>query len=328
MRFRHAVVAGTFDHLHLGHQRLLSAAAENANLVSCGLTESKLSQQKFLAGLIQTPASRRQTLSRFLTRLTNRYTIFDLKDELEPAASGNFDAIIASTDTANQVEIINGLRRQRHLKSLKPVIIDLVKSSDKKILSSSRIRQGQVSRAGLAYGQIFSRRPLYLPKNLRPSLKKPFSRLLTSRQVRLKLTASRPFLTISVGDIATMSLISHGFKPNLTVVDLKTQRQQIFTSLASLGLNSWPRLTAANPPGSITWRLTQKLLESLEQLTYQPGHRVILVDGEEDLAVLPAVLLAPLTSVVIYGQPHQGLVYIKVTERAKAKAARFIQKFI
>jgi hypothetical protein len=43
----------------------------------------------------------------------------------------------------------------------------------------------------------------------------------------------------------------------------------------------------------------------------------IVVNGEEDLLVIPAVLLAKNGSAVVYGQPGRGMVLIKVTEKKK-----------
>ena len=42
-----------------------------------------------------------------------------------------------------------------------------------------------------------------------------------------------------------------------------------------------------------------------------------MVDGEEDLLALVAVLYAPQNSFVVYGQPHCGIVFVKVTSRRK-----------
>ncbi len=51
-----------------------------------------------------------------------------------------------------------------------------------------------------------------------------------------------------------------------------------------------------------------------------------MVDGEEDLAVLPCVLTAPPESVVLYGQPGEGVVLCEV-DRFKDIAKEFMDKF-
>ncbi len=51
----------------------------------------------------------------------------------------------------------------------------------------------------------------------------------------------------------------------------------------------------------------------------------MVVDGEEDLLTLVAVLCAPENSLVVYGQPHEGIVVVKVTEKTKRKIRRIVE---
>ena len=121
--------------------------------------------------------------------------------------------------------------------------------------------------------------------------------------------------------IAAISLLNQKITPDLAIVDLKTKRQQIFPHLQALGLK--PGLTAPNPAGTISRLAIKQLLSCLNQKL--PS---LLVDGEEDLLVLPVILLAPLKTTVYYGQPDQGIVQVKVTEKTKAKALKFLKAFI
>ena len=50
------------------------------------------------------------------------------------------------------------------------------------------------------------------------------------------------------------------------------------------------------------------------------NHVHVVVDGEEDLLTLVAVLYAPEGSFVVYGQPYQGIIVVKVTPEKKAEA--------
>ena len=339
MKLNHTVVAGTFDHLHSGHLTLIKTALKNSRKVSCGLTTKKLTQEKSLSSLVQPRSTRFNQLSMFLNNHSKDWSIFPLNHPLEPAiTSKSFDSIISSTQTLGSVNQINHLRQQNHLKPLQTITIDLVKSTDKKSLSSTRIRQGQVNRQGFAYHQIFPLgKKLQLPTINRQALKKPFGNLLSGSQNNLGwaglkakniIDKQKPFITIAVGDIAVMSLLNQQINLNLCIVDLKTNRLPLFSSLKSLGLNSTPTLSAANPAGSLTPSLIKALKTSLDQsLLNQQLSQTILVDGEEDLSVLPAVLLSPLNTLIFYGQPNQGLVHIKVTENSKAKALSLLQKF-
>lgn len=75
-----------------------------------------------------------------------------------------------------------------------------------------------------------------------------------------------------------------------------------------------------NPPGN----LSPETLEAFKE-TERPLK--IVVEGEEDLAAIPAVLNAPLGSVVVYGQPHEGIVMVRVDEDAKQKFLEILKRF-
>ncbi len=75
-----------------------------------------------------------------------------------------------------------------------------------------------------------------------------------------------------------------------------------------------------NPPGTLTeeaWTVTRNALSG-------KGRTKVLVDGEEDLLTLVAVLCAPENSFVVYGQPHEGIVVVKVTEKTREKMQRIV----
>ncbi|MEA3355313.1 MAG: pantetheine-phosphate adenylyltransferase [Patescibacteria group bacterium] len=335
MKFTHSIVAGTFDHLHLGHQKLLNSALQNSLKVSIGLTQKKLYQKKTFSNLIESQTKRFNTLKKFL-KPKSSFNIFSLTNPLEPAASSTtFDSIISSTATLNTVKQINQIRLQNNLKPLKTTTINLVKSSDKKSLSSTRIRQGRINRLGYAYHQVFPKnKKLTLPPIHRHSLKKPFGLLLegslktldwASLKAKEILKQTPPTLTIAVGDIATLSLLNQKVYLNLAIIDLKTKRQPFFNSPKQLGLPSISNYTVNNPPSTITPDLINALQTSLKNYGKKQS---ILVKGEEDLSVLPSILLSPLNTAIFYGQPNKGLVYIKVTETSKQKALLLLQKLI
>jgi len=62
----------------------------------------------------------------------------------------------------------------------------------------------------------------------------------------------------------------------------------------------------------------------VQQALEQSQTTKVLVDGEEDLLTLVAVIQAPANSLVIYGQPHEGVVAIKVTAQTKKKMQKII----
>lgn len=115
---------------------------------------------------------------------------------------------------------------------------------------------------------------------------------------------------ISVGDVVSKSLLDMGFNPSVCVVDGKTLR------VCSQDVERFQRgrrvLRLINPPGTISeesWSIFKEALES------QPA--TILVEGEEDLLTLVAVKTAPNGSLIVYGQPGEGVVVVNVNQSSK-----------
>jgi len=76
-----------------------------------------------------------------------------------------------------------------------------------------------------------------------------------------------------------------------------------------------------NPQGTITEEAIAAIREALE--SDEPVR--IIVDGEEDLLALIAVLYAPEKSLVVYGQPYEGIVVVEVTSEKKNEAVEILK---
>lgn len=308
MRFNLVAVAGTFDHLHLGHDQLLQTAKKDGRRFIVGLCRQSMLKNKTFRQSLESYAVRRQAIAEF-----NPDRIIPLTDIYGPAATNpSFETIVCSPLTRPNVDKINQKRRSNNLNYLSIIEIPLVNSSDGQPLSSTRIRQGLVNRQGLVYLDLFQHN-LSLPETQRRYFQKPFGQIVAE-------IVPPKYFCIAVGDIAAISLLKQKITPDLAIVDLKTRRQPAFANLQSLGLK--PGLLANNPPAFITADLAEKILACLSQKI-----PTLLVDGEEDLAVLPAVLLSPLKTEIYYGS-YQGLVKIIVTEKTKQKAQNLLKKFI
>ena len=122
---------------------------------------------------------------------------------------------------------------------------------------------------------------------------------------------------IAVGDVVTEQLELAGIAPALSLLDGKTKRR----ALASAGnRRAGADLVIANPAGSIT----KELWDAIRDCDFK--NRKIFIDGEEDLATLPAILYAPLGSIVVYGQPDEGIVVVHVTDEKKNEISSIIEK--
>lgn len=151
---------------------------------------------------------------------------------------------------------------------------------------------------------------LDLPKSLRSELKTPLGPIYTDTQ-ELLADASGPL--IAVGDVVTHHLIRAGETPAVALVDDRTERTDVDDEIAATitAHDGFDRSVSVRNPQAT---LSAELLEALVSALDAEGATLIEVDGEEDLAALPAVVLAPVGSSVVYGQPGEGMVLGTVTE--------------
>ncbi len=159
-------------------------------------------------------------------------------------------------------------------------------------------------------------KPLILPNNLRAELKKVHGELVREQELASILAGK---FVITVGDVVTFTLLKLGLKPNIAIVDYKTKREKIeFEEIKKFGDVIY---AVKNPAGSITpelWNAIKSAIELKKNVRLD-------VDGEEDLAVIPAVILAPLGAIVIYGIPNTGLVVLEIKEEDKKTAQQIIE---
>src|SRR3989304_4348459 len=67
-----------------------------------------------------------------------------------------------------------------------------------------------------------------------------------------------------------------------------------------------------------------KLLRLIERALGRP-EAVLFVEGEEDLLAIPCILEVPDGSLIIYGQPGQGIVVVKAAQPIKNELASMVQ---
>ena len=112
-------------------------------------------------------------------------------------------------------------------------------------------------------------------------------------------------------------MIDFGLTPSLQIIDGHEKREKR-EPLSKLTHTT--ELTTNNPAAEIT----QKSIDMIKQaFAMQPPIRLI-VDGEEDLLILPACIYAPENAVALYGQPNEGLVVVKITPEIRNKAQRLV----
>lgn len=152
---------------------------------------------------------------------------------------------------------------------------------------------------------------------LRKELRKPQGLLIegpfekTLKRLKDLIDKEKPPTIISVGDIVSHNMIEHGISPNLLIIDNKVMRKPV----QPIKVDTDQVYQADNPPGTIT----DEAWITIRRAIGQKGKTKVTIDGEEDLLTIVTVLSAPLDSLVVYGQPHVGIVVVKVTEKIKEK---------
>ncbi len=162
--------------------------------------------------------------------------------------------------------------------------------------------------------------PLRLPEAMREELRRPLGSLVKGPAVLTALNGARRVVT--VGDYCTADLIERGRTPDLAVVDLKTKRTP--DPLRAKAFAQFPgrRIRVKNPAGEITHDLWRAVDEA-----FKTGGRVLIeVQGEEDLAALVCIAMAPDGSAVLYGMPDRGVVVVMASGRARAQALDILRR--
>ncbi|MBI5451897.1 DUF359 domain-containing protein [Candidatus Gottesmanbacteria bacterium] len=182
-------------------------------------------------------------------------------------------------------------------------------------------------------------------------------------ELKSQIVKLQPVVVITVGDEVTKLANQIDLPISLAIFDYKVGREEKYHSLedlgfgelvipsdppvggesrdlshmrartsreipprATLGRNDIKSLKVENPPSHITKELVNSVKNAYLGIIKDGKQRIIEVTGEEDLAGVPAILLSPLGSVVLYGQPQEGIVVVEVTEKRKKRMMELIEK--
>ena len=116
---------------------------------------------------------------------------------------------------------------------------------------------------------------------------------------------------ITVGDRTTEKMIDFGLIPSLQIIDGQEKREK----REPPNLENATELMVDNPATEIT----PQSVDVIKKAFTMKSPVRIFVNGEEDLLVIPVCIHAPENAVVMYGQPHEGLVIVKITAEIRNK---------
>jgi GTP-dependent dephospho-CoA kinase len=159
-------------------------------------------------------------------------------------------------------------------------------------------------------------------------LKKPLGDFIPDNEVtkqKILTYVKEASLVAAVGDATTSRLLSFDIVPDISVLDGRERRSKVEYSYPSKidwlvdeqRIATIYELRCTNPPSTISKNAVSVLNFAMEGKRFPVK---ILVEGEEDLLTLPIVSMFPDRAIVLYGQPLEGLVIVRVTETIRKKA--------
>jgi uncharacterized protein (UPF0218 family)/phosphopantetheine adenylyltransferase len=314
-----------FDRLHIGHHVLIDRLRDTPNPVAAVTTGELVSDDLELSQLIQPPELRLANLRGYLEYL-------ELSEDIETLILSSYDELsnIEGDTTFMMFEgpccaeiEDNALDVRKEKQGVQDKIEHLkpVRALDGDKMSSARVRLGEVDRTGKALRGT-SEYPRRLPDSGRGALKPPKGDVFATKDGRpeervvKRLFDENPDCVIAVGDVTSATLIDEGFVPDVCVVDGITKR-----GVYERNFSGDVKYLIYNPAATIypeTWSVVDTAIHDEKK-------SIVLVEGEEDLIGFPAVLLADVGSVMLYGQPDVGIVWVPVTEENRRMAQELLE---
>lgn len=324
-KYRTIICAGTFSPLHEGHAFFIQTACSLAEHVYLTITSDTYTAAHKPHAL---PFfKRKQDIEQFLAQkhLLERVTILPIDDVygITLDSSLPLEALLVTDDTLQGGEAVNSRRAEKHLL---PLFLELVQRKESEAgipISSTLLRSGMIDKQGnLLIKKEVTNMTSLLPETFRTYLQEPIGSFLDESEI----ATVDPSHLITVGDVTTKKFHDKGIYPSLSIVDFVVERHAQHHSLKELGfLGTEEVLEVDNLAGTITPSLWQSIKKALSRISQKKI--IIVVNGEEDLAVIPAILLCPLGYTVCYGQPHKGMVATSVTPDKKMQVLKLLDAF-
>ena len=122
-----------------------------------------------------------------------------------------------------------------------------------------------------------------VPEAKRELFKEPLGEFVTVDDLR-KRNATK---TITVGDVVSLTMWKEGMIPDLAIYDGRTERRDMTDFAILVEERGLEKKVVSNPAGTITCELDDAVRNALDH-----GPKLIRVEGEEDLALMPCIRYA------------------------------------
>lgn len=151
-KFKTLGVGGTFDELHKGHRALLMKAFEIGDVVIIGISSDRFVKEMCKPHLTALYVQRLGEVTRFLNEhgLSHRARVIPIDDVYGGVllADSPIEALVVSRETEPTAKEINDRRKKLGLRQLQIVVIDMVPSENHALISTTRIKRGEIDREG------------------------------------------------------------------------------------------------------------------------------------------------------------------------------------
>lgn len=137
---------GTFDILHKGHYMLLQKAFEVGRQIIIGVSSDSHATGKHKK-IVNNYDIRREKLKKFIDKnfKKSNYNVYQLDDFYGPTVlTRDVQAIIATESSLENCVKINSLRETKGMTPLEIILVPLVEDKEGKVISSTRIREGEI----------------------------------------------------------------------------------------------------------------------------------------------------------------------------------------
>lgn len=141
------VLGGTFDRLHVGHEKLLARAFEVGEEVFIGLASQELAQAR-RKRRVAPLATRRRRLEALLRRHKRKGIVSEITHPFGRALESRYQGIVVSPETLPRVVAINRERRRLGRRPLKVFTIPYVYGEDGLRISATRMADGEIDGRG------------------------------------------------------------------------------------------------------------------------------------------------------------------------------------
>jgi pantetheine-phosphate adenylyltransferase len=137
---------GTFDILHKGHYMLLQKAFEVGRQIIIGVSSDSYATRN-QKKIINNYDMRQENLNKFINKhfKKSNYSVYQLDDFYGPTAlTRDVQAIITTESSLENCLKINSLRESKGMPQLEIILVPLEVDKEGKVISSTRIRKGEI----------------------------------------------------------------------------------------------------------------------------------------------------------------------------------------